>query len=64
MVISTHTTLKAVNLQKKPVNHKLRETKDQLAPPWNKATTHNTYTLKNLSLQNTLEKLCFFLILL
>lgn len=55
---------KSSEFAKKPVNHKLRENTGQLAPPWNKATTCNTYTLKNLRLQNSLEKLCFCLILL
>lgn len=61
VVISTHTTLRAVDLQQ---NHKLRKHTVQLAPPWNKTTPCKTDSLKNLSLQDTLEQLHFLLILL
>lgn len=62
VVISTHTTRRAADLQQN-TSHKLIHTV-QLAPPWNKTTPCKTYSLKSLSLQDTLEKLCFLLRLL
>lgn len=56
VVISTHTTLRAVDLQQN-MNHKLRKNTVQLPPPRNKTTPCKTHSLKMLSLQDTWKKL-------